>query len=133
MLILSMNIQLEKVRVDKWLWAVRIFKTRSQAAEACARGKIFIDGVAVKASRLIKTNEILSIRRGSFTLMFQVIQPIENRVSAAIKDQFCKDMTSADEYEKIKMHSLAVRTYRQHNEGRPTKKERRALDDFLDW
>ena len=128
-----MNIQLEKVRVDKWLWAVRIFKTRSQAAEACARGKIFIDGVSVKASRLIKTNEILSIRRGSFTLVFQVIQPIENRVSAAIKDQFCKDLTSADEYEKIKMHSLAVRTYRQHNEGRPTKKERRALDDFLDW
>ncbi|HNC34064.1 MAG TPA: RNA-binding S4 domain-containing protein, partial [Bacteroidia bacterium] len=81
----------------------------------------------------IKTNEILSIRRGSFTLVFQVIQPIENRVSAAIKDQFCKDLTSADEYEKIKMHSLAVRTYRQHNEGRPTKKERRALDDFLDW
>ena len=128
-----MNIQLEKVRIDKWMWAVRIFKTRSQAAEACARGQIFIDGVSVKASRLIKTNEILSIRRGSFTLVFQVIQPIENRVSAAIKDQFCKDLTSADEYEKIKMHSLAVRTYRQHNEGRPTKKERRALDDFLDW
>lgn len=133
MIILNMNIQPEKVRIDKWMWAVRIFKTRSQAAEACAKGKIFIDDVSVKASRLIKSNEIISIRRGSFTLVFQVIQPIENRVAAAVKDQFCKDLTSADEYEKIKMHSLAVRTYRQHNEGRPTKKERRALDDFLDW
>lgn len=133
MLILNINIQHEKVRIDKWMWAVRLFKTRSQAAEACAKGKIFIDGVSVKASRLIKANEILSIRRGSFTLIFKVIQPIENRVAAAIKDQFCKDLTPADEYEKIKMHSIATRTYRQHNEGRPTKKERRALDDFLDW
>lgn len=133
MLILNLNIQHEKVRIDKWMWAVRLFKTRSQAAEACAKEKIFIDGTSVKASRLIKANEILSIRRGSFTLIFKVIQPIENRVAAAIKDQFCKDLTPADEYEKIKMHSIATRTYKQHNEGRPTKKERRALDDFLDW
>ncbi|KXK46546.1 MAG: Heat shock protein 15 [Bacteroidia bacterium] len=123
----------EKMRIDKWLWAVRIFKTRSLAADACEKGKILMDDVPVKASRMIKGGETIEVRKGAFRLNFKILQLSENRMTAKLVPEFCSDCTPAEELEKIKLHALAVRTYRSHGEGRPTKKERRALDDFLDW
>lgn len=124
---------MEKVRIDKWLWAVRIFKTRSLAAEACTKGKVFIDDTAVKASRIIKPDEKIAVRKGPFTAQFKVLQLSEKRMSAALAVDFCKDITPEEEIERMKLHALAFRASRNHGEGRPTKRERRALDDFLEW
>lgn len=123
----------EKMRIDKWLWAVRIFKTRSLAADACDKGKIAIDDVPVKASRMVKGGETVQVRKGAFQLCFKILQLTESRMSAKLAPDYCSDCTSPEELEKIRLHALAVKTYRTHGEGRPTKKERRALDDFLDW
>lgn len=124
---------MEKVRIDKWLWAVRIFKTRSLAAEACTKGKIFIDAAAVKASRNIKPGEIIFVRKGPFTTQYEVLKLSEKRMPAALAIDYCKDITPDEEIERMKLHALALRASRNYGEGRPTKKERRALDDFLDW
>jgi ribosome-associated heat shock protein Hsp15 len=129
----EMKIIPEKVRIDKWMWAVRIFKTRTLAADACEKGKISVGEQTVKASRNIKPGEVISVRKGAFTMQFKVLQLTENRMAASLVPPFCEDITSLDEVEKIKMHALALRAYRMHSEGRPTKKERRALDDFLEW
>lgn len=129
----EMKIIPEKVRIDKWMWAVRIFKTRTLAADACEKGKISVGEQTVKASRNIKPGEVISVRKGAFTMQFKVLQLTENRMTASLVPPFCEDITSLDEVEKIKMHALALRAYRMHSEGRPTKKERRALDDFLEW
>lgn len=123
----------EKVRIDKWLWAVRIFKTRSQAADACEKGKIKIAGVNVKASRLVKTNEVIEVKRGAFVSTYKVLQLTDKRMAGKLAPQFCQDMTPTEEIEKIKLHALALRMSRQPGTGRPTKDERRALDDFLSW
>lgn len=123
----------EKMRIDKWMWAVRIFKTRSLAADACEKGKILMDDAPVKASRMIKGGETIEVRKGAFRLSFKILQLSENRMAAKQVPEFCSNCTPAEELEKMKLHALAVRTYRSHGEGRPTKKERRALDDFLDW
>ncbi|HUM47224.1 MAG TPA: S4 domain-containing protein [Chitinophagales bacterium] len=119
-----------KIRVDKWLWAVRLFKTRSQAAEACAKNKIRINDQPVKASRTIKTGEIIAIRNGAFTLQYEVLKITENRMAAKLVDEFCKNVTPAQELEKIKLHEILLRERDNRGEGRPTKKDRRELDDF---
>jgi ribosome-associated heat shock protein Hsp15 len=124
---------MEKLRIDKWLWAVRIFKTRSMAADYCEKGKVFINDQAVKASRLIKKDETISIRKGAFMLQFRVLDLSDKRMSAKLAVDFCKDVTPAEEIERMKTFAIAARSYRFPGEGRPTKKERRALDDFLEW
>jgi ribosome-associated heat shock protein Hsp15 len=123
----------EKVRVDKWLWAVRIFKTRSLASNFCEQGKVSIKEQPVKASRILKKGEIIFIRKGAFSLQFQVVELTDKRMSAKLVPDFCKDVTPADEIERMKTFAIAKRSYRLPGEGRPTKKERRALDYFLEW
>jgi ribosome-associated heat shock protein Hsp15 len=128
-----MNPSPEKTRIDKWLWAVRFFKSRSIAAEACGKGKIMIGNQPVKASRNIKVGETISIRNGAFVMQFEVLRLTENRVPAKMTTDFCKDITPAEELEKIKMHSIEIRAYRSRGEGRPTKKDRRELEGFIDF
>jgi ribosome-associated heat shock protein Hsp15 len=123
----------DKLRIDKWLWAVRIFKTRTMAADYCEKGKVFINDQVVKASRLLKKGETISIRKGAFTLQFLVIDLSDKRMSAKLVPDFCKEVTPAEEIERMKTFAIAARSYRFPGEGRPTKKERRALDDFLEW
>ena len=124
---------LEKTRIDKWLWAVRIFKSRSQAAEACDKNKIKISGNQVKAARNIKEGEIIEVRKGAFSGTFRVLQLVEKRMAAKFVAAYCEDITPPEEIEKIKMHALALRLSRNPGTGRPTKNERRALDDFFSW
>jgi ribosome-associated heat shock protein Hsp15 len=120
-----------KVRIDKWLWAVRIFKTRSLATDACRNGKVKINGQTVKASREIKRNELINIQLQQITKTVRVIGTLEKRVSAKLVPQFMEDLTPATEYEKIETIREASFIYRPKGLGRPTKKDRRDLEKFI--
>jgi ribosome-associated heat shock protein Hsp15 len=119
-----------KVRIDKWLWSVRIFKTRSLATDACHNGKIKISGQAVKASREIKLNDIISIQQQQMTKTIKVVALLEKRVSAKLVAQFMEDLTPASEYEKVETIKAVSFIYRPKGLGRPTKKERRDIENF---
>lgn len=123
----------DKIRIDKWLWAVRIFKTRSLAADACEKEKILINDAEAKASRTIKLNDIVRVKKGALTLTFKVLQLTDKRMAGKNAPEYCQDLTPAEELEKMKLHALALRMSRNPGTGRPTKNERRALDEFLDW
>ena len=117
-------------RIDKWLWAVRIFKTRAQATEACAGGKVKIDSTAVKASRKIKPGETLLVRKGIIKYMYKVLKIAEKRMGAKLIIDFVEDLTSDDERAKLKSsHKQPLQT-REKGQGRPTKKERRIMDEI---
>ena len=126
-----MKKSLEKIRIDKWLWALRLFKSRSMAGEACTKGKIRIDGQPVKASRNVKVGDIITIRQGAFTMMFEILLLTDNRLPAKSVADFCKDITSQEEREKMKTHSMTTHSDRPRGEGRPTKRDRRELDEFI--
>jgi ribosome-associated heat shock protein Hsp15 len=118
----------EEIRIDKWLWAVRVFKTRTQAADACRAGKIRMDGQVVKASRDIRTGDIIEVSTGAIVRKLEVIEPIKNRVGAKLVPQFANDLTPAEEYEKLKLINEMNFERRDHGTGRPTKKQRRLID-----
>ena len=115
-------------RIDKWLWAVRIFKTRAQATEACAGGKVKIDSTAVKASRKIKPGETLLVRKGVIKYMYKVLKIAEKRMGAKLIIDFVEDLTSDDERAKLKSSQKQPLQTREKGQGRPTKKERRIMD-----
>jgi len=117
-------------RIDKWLWAVRIFKTRAQATKACAGGKVKIDSTAVKASRKIKPGETLLVRKGVIKYMYKVLKIAEKRMGAKLIIDFVEDLTSDDERAKLRSsHKQPLQT-REKGQGRPTKKERRIMDEI---
>lgn len=120
----------ETARIDKWLWAARIYKTRSIAVDAIKNGRVTIDGSDVKPSRTIKAGETVSVRKPPITYSFKVLTPIESRVGAKLIPQVYENITSADEYEKLEMSRISGFVDRQRGTGRPTKKERRQLDAF---
>lgn len=117
-----------KIRIDKWLWAVRIFKTRSLATEACRNGKISISGQTIKASREVTLNDVISIRQQQMTKTIKVIALLDKRVSAKLVPQFMEDLTPASEYEKAETIKAVSFIYRPKGAGRPTKKERRDIE-----
>lgn len=119
------------VRIDKYLWAVRIYKTRSLAAEACKKGKISVDDMPAKPSRTIASGDVIEVKKMPVLYSYRVIDPIEKRVGAKIVDQFVKDITSQEELRKLEMQDDFY-IKRDRGAGRPTKKERRLLDDIQD-
>jgi ribosome-associated heat shock protein Hsp15 len=119
-----------EVRIDKWLWAVRLFKTRTLAAEACKKGKILIQNVQVKPSRNIKVGEVVCVRKNPYLFSFQVLELSENRMNAKLVPNFMRNVTTSDQLELMAMAKLAGHTGRDHGTGRPTKKDRRDLDEF---
>jgi len=119
---------MEAVRIDKWLWAVRIFKTRSQAAAACKGGKVKIDGQNVKASRELKQGEQISISLTVYLKTVRVKALLHNRVGAKLVENYMEDLTPQEEYDKQKIKQELNKEYRQRGEGRPTKKERRIIE-----
>ncbi|MFA7103085.1 MAG: RNA-binding S4 domain-containing protein [Bacteroidales bacterium] len=130
---------MEKTRIDKWLWMVRIFKTRSMASDSCNAGKVKIGGVNCKPSREVKTNEEIQVRIGQLLKTVKVLDFPKNRLPAKLTPEYYEDLTPQEEYERIKMLHEHVE-YREHGLGRPTKRDRRQLDylkDFLsdteDW
>lgn len=121
-----------EVRIDKWLWAVRLFKTRSIAAEACKKGKILIKGIEVKPSRNIKIGDIVCVKRNPVLFSFEVLALAENRMGAKLVPDYMKNVTTADQLEIYEIGKIAAQNNRDRGTGRPTKKERRDLDDFFD-
>ncbi|MGM9782773.1 MAG: RNA-binding S4 domain-containing protein [Paludibacteraceae bacterium] len=119
-------------RVDKWLWAVRVFKTRSLAADACKKGRVLMQGVAVKPSRELKVGDVVQVRRNPIVYTFKVVALTQNRVGAKLVPQFMANQTAPDQLELLEVLKLDQSNRRAKGLGRPTKKERRDLDDFFD-
>jgi len=119
-----------EARIDKWLWAVRIFKTRTIAAEACKRGRVMIKGGLVKPARMVKAGDVIDVRKPPIVYSFKVIQPIEKRVGAKLVPEFMENVTTPDQYEILEMNKIAGFIDRQRGLGRPTKKDRRDLNEF---
>lgn len=118
---------MDTVRIDKWLWMVRLFKTRSMATDACNAGKVKMDGNNLKASKSIKENEIYVVRIGQLEKTVQVIGSPKSRVGAPLVPQFYTDLTPPEEYERVKMLSMRFE-HRDRGEGRPTKRDRRQIE-----
>ncbi|MBP5630374.1 MAG: RNA-binding S4 domain-containing protein [Bacteroidaceae bacterium] len=119
-----------EARIDKWLWAARIFKTRTIAAAACKKGQVSMGGVQLKASRMIKAGDVVSVRKPPITYSFRVLQPIERRVGAKLIPEVLENVTTPDQYELLEMSKISGFVGRAKGTGRPTKKDRRSLEDF---
>ncbi len=122
----------ENVRIDKWIWAVRIFKTRSQATEACRKGHISIGDLPVKPSRIVHQGEIVKVRKNPVVRSFKVLALAEKRMSAALVHDFMEDVTPPEELEIMEVQKNMRWLSRDKGTGRPTKKDRRDLDSFFD-
>ena len=120
-----------EARIDKWLWAVRIFKTRTIASEACKKGRISINGISVKPSKNVKVGDTVQVRKAPVTYTFKVLQAIENRVGAKLVPEMMENITTPDQYEILEMNRIGGFVRRAAGLGRPTKKDRRDMDDFL--
>ena len=121
----------EEVRIDKWLWAMRLYKTRSMAAEACKKGHVQIQGVAVKPSRTIRIGDEIQVRRHPIWATYRVLALTENRLGAKLVPEFMLDITPPDQLELLELSKIAAQMGRARGTGRPTKKERRELEAFL--
>ncbi len=123
----------EEARIDKWLWAARIFKTRSIAATACKNGRININGTYIKPSHTVKIGDIVNVKKPPVTYSFKVISPIEKRVGAKLIKDVYKNITSKDQYELLEMNRISGFVDRAKGTGRPTKKDRRQIDAFTNF
>ena len=123
---------MNEARIDKWLWAARIFKTRSIAANACKNGRVTMNGSHIKPSRMIKAGETIDVKKPPIVYSFKVLQPIEQRVGAKLIPEIYENITDPKQYEILQMSRISGFVDRAHGAGRPTKKERRALDAFVD-
>jgi ribosome-associated heat shock protein Hsp15 len=122
------------LRCDKYIWAVRLAKTRSIATELISKGKIKINGVSTKPSKEIKIGDIISISKNAAVFSYKVILLLDKRVGAKLVSEYLLDITPAEEIEKFRTYQLAQQSYRENGSGKPSKKERRDLGDFLsDW
>jgi len=120
------------MRIDKYLWCIRIYKTRSLATEACKKGHIKISGSNVKPSREIFGNELLLVRKEQINYQLKVLDIPGSRVGAKLVDQHRKDLTPKEEFEKNELLQFAKEYYRKKGEGRPTKKDRRDIEGYQD-
>ncbi len=116
------------IRIDKWLWAVRVFKTRNQSADACRGGKVKVDGQKVKPSKEVKEGDVVEIQQGIFKKKLKILKAAKNRVSAKLVPDLAEDLTPAEEYEKMELLRQLNYEKRNRGAGRPTKKERREIE-----
>jgi len=116
------------VRIDKWLWSVRIYKTRSKATAACTSGKVFINDISVKASHKTHKGDKIKIRFKQYSKTVEVIEILSKRVGAKLVEIYCNDLTTKEEYDKLKMTQELNSEFRPRGLGRPTKKQRRFID-----
>ncbi|MCI5491793.1 MAG: RNA-binding S4 domain-containing protein [Prevotellaceae bacterium] len=119
-----------EARIDKWLWAARIFKTRSIAADACKNGRVTLKGERIKPSRIIKEGDVIEVRKPPITYTFRILKAIENRVGAKLVPEILENITPPEQYQLLEMNRISGFIDRARGTGRPTKKERRQLDDF---
>ena len=119
-----------EARLDKWLWAARIYKTRTLAADACKNGRITINGSQAKPARTVKVGDQVGVKKAPVTYTFRVLQTIEKRVGAKLLPEILENITSPEQYELLEMSKISGFVNRARGTGRPTKKDRRALDEF---
>ena len=122
----------EQARIDKWLWAVRIYKTRSIAAEACKKGHVSIGDRTAKPAHNIRVGDIVNVKKAPITYSFRVLKCAENRVGAKLVPELMENITSQEQYEILEMSRMSGFVGRARGTGRPTKKERRDLDQFVE-
>ena len=121
---------MSEARIDKWMWAVRIFKTRTIAAEACKKGRITINGALAKAARMVKPGDVVQVRKPPITYSFKILQAIEKRVGAKLVNDMMENITPPEQYELLEMNRISGFINRAKGTGRPTKKDRRDLEEF---
>ena len=119
-------------RIDKYLWCIRVFKTRTEAADACTGNKVQINGVNAKPSRQVKPGDTISVRKGPAVLSYRVIQPLSHRVGAALVPDYAENITPQSELDKFHAPTESFFVVRDKGAGRPTKKDRRTLDAMWD-
>lgn len=120
-----------EARIDKWMWASRIFKTRTIASEACKKGRICINGAQVKPSRMVKPGDVVQVKKPPITYSFKVLQAIEKRVGAKLIPEILENVTPPEQFELLEMSKISGFVDRARGSGRPTKKDRRSMDDFI--
>jgi ribosome-associated heat shock protein Hsp15 len=121
------------LRIDKYIWCVRLAKTRSQASELVSKGKIKLNKVSVKAAKEVKVGDVISISKNSALFEFKIKILLENRVGSKVVGDYLIDITSAEEIEKSTLYQQAQAQYRNNGTGKPTSKERRDLESFFAW
>jgi len=121
----------KSVRIDKYLWAVRVFKTRTLATEACKKGKVTVEEMPAKASRMVTAGDVIEVKKLPVAYSYRVIDPIEKRVGARLVDRYVENITPEEELHKLEMKDDFF-VKRERGTGRPTKKERRLLDGLMD-
>ncbi|MDR1682283.1 MAG: RNA-binding S4 domain-containing protein [Candidatus Symbiothrix sp.] len=121
---------MNELRIDKWLWAVRIFKTRTIAVEACKKNRVMINDTPVKPSRIIKTGDVIQVRKSPITYSFKVLDLTVNRIAAKLVPNYLENITPPEQYEILELQKISGFIDRAHGTGRPTKKERRDLEQL---
>ena len=122
---------MSEVRIDKFLWAMRIYKTRSIAADACKNGRITMNGVQLKPSRTFHVGDTFSVRKGPITYTYRILQLCQNRLGAKLVPEYLRDITSPAQLELLELARLAGQSGRDRGTGRPTKKDRRDIEQFF--
>ena len=123
---------MDSIRVDKYLWAIRVFKTQSDATDACNGNKVKIGGVNAKPSKAVKAGDVLEVRKGPALMTYKVLKVAENRMGASLVPEYAEDLTP--EHERAKLHAPheTIVLQRDRGAGRPTKRDRRQLEEMLD-
>jgi ribosome-associated heat shock protein Hsp15 len=121
---------MNELRIDKWMWATRIFKTRTIAIEACKKNRVMVNGATVKPSRMIKVGDIIQVRKPPITYSFKALGLTANRVGAKLVPDYLENITPSEQYEILELQKISGFVDRMSGTGRPTKKERRDLDNF---
>lgn len=119
-----------EVRIDKWMWATRIFKTRTIAVEACKKNRVMVNDVIAKPSRMIKKGDIIQVRKPPITYSFKVLELTSNRIGAKLVPDYLENITPPEQYEILELNKISGFVDRARGTGRPTKKDRRDLDSF---
>ena len=121
-----------EIRIDKYLWAIRAFKTRTEAADACKGGKVKINGGDIKPSRDVKIGDTITVRKGAILFTYKVKEILDKRVGASLVDNYADNLTPQEELDKMRAPVETFFLKRERGSGRPTKKERRELDNLMD-
>lgn len=122
----------DEVRIDKWMWATRIFKSRSIAVDACKKNRVMIGGINAKPSRMVKVGDVIQVRKPPVTYSFKVLALTERRMGAKLVPDYLENVTTPDQYELLEMNRISGFVNRAKGTGRPTKKDRRELEQFGD-
>ena len=123
---------MEEVRIDKYLWAIRVYKTRSEATDACNGGKVRLNEVAPKPSKTVRPGDIIVIRKGAVTYTYKVLELVDKRQGAKLVPQYAENLTPGEELEKLRAPVETFFLKRDRGAGRPTKKDRRQMDQLWD-